>query len=756
MKKHLSLIITLGFLFALLAGPATAEDKAKDELQIKAQAIAGAEFVGAVDKSSKFYEYRDVPQGFVFDVFNLNLTKGSRYLTLSAEKIRQRDGRYTLALGDEGLFKADFTWDKIPHRYSFFAQTLYVPMAAPAAGPGVFNGPGIYYYGLSDQLQSVIEGAPDYAAARALLSGFLTGVHGIDLGLQRNKGTMNLEYTPSVPLTLSLNASRETRKGNRAIGASFGLNNAVEMPEPIDFVTTDLNAKIELVKSWGLFRVGYDVSIFDNENQAMIWDNPYRLTDRTYAGAYSNGDATSRGQMALWPSNNAQKVFLNGLVKVFKHTRITGSFSYGTFSQNERLLPFTINSTLAVPNVADPTLPFYSGALQAPRETSEAKANILTFDLTLHSRIFQKDEFSSYLNAGFRTYGFSNKTAALDLPGFAVADQVWTAEDNPIEPYSFWRSKAFADLSMNLIKNTSLKFGYSRSWMERRLGGEIEGQPEDKSHEDAFKVSADTNPIDWFLVRFSYSYSVRRRALDSIEQIYPTFNFKRYYDANKNRSAINVLIGLTPIKNLDLELSYMLGDDTYPTADYGLKDDRFHSYSADLSYALGKRASIYGFYSYELYKADQASRQSGASFSTNPADDWSALLKDKVDTIGGGYNMVLVKNKLNFDISYSYSKVKGTSKFLSPPGGSPDLAVNFTNNNLDTTMLQTIKTELLWKLASRLSVAFGYWYEHYDLADIVRNNAGVDFVVTGFGMYLGALEPSYKYHVGSVKFIYSW
>ena len=81
-----------------------------------------------------FYEF-SAQDRFQGQAFNLSLVKGSRYLVLSAEKIRQRDGRYMLALGDEGLFKGAFTWDKIPHRYSFSAQTLYNPMASPAVVP---------------------------------------------------------------------------------------------------------------------------------------------------------------------------------------------------------------------------------------------------------------------------------------------------------------------------------------------------------------------------------------------------------------------------------------------------------------------------------------------------------------------------------------------------------------------------------------------------------------------------------------------
>ena len=74
--------------------------------------------------------------------------------------------------------------------------------AAPPPPPRLASSTaaGIYYYGISDQIQSALEGAATYVAAKALLSNYLTGAHEIDLGLQRNKGTLNLKFTPSVPL----------------------------------------------------------------------------------------------------------------------------------------------------------------------------------------------------------------------------------------------------------------------------------------------------------------------------------------------------------------------------------------------------------------------------------------------------------------------------------------------------------------------------------------------------------------------------
>jgi hypothetical protein len=48
-----------------------------------------------------------------------------------------------------------------------------------------------------------------------------------------------------------------------------------------------------------------------------------------------------------------------------------------------------------------------------------------------------------------------------------------------------------------------------------------------------------------------------------------------------------------------------------------------------------------------------------------------------------------------------------------------------------------------------------YWYEQYVLEDIVRNDVAVDYAAAG-AIFLGALEPGYKYHVGSLRLIYSW
>ncbi len=726
MKKAFLILLTFVFFIGFSGAGLFAEEK--EETKVNGKIVTGAQDIQVDAKSSKFFEYRDVPRGFTFGVFNVNIENGNRYFNFNFTNLKQRDGRYNLNFGEYGKLDLNFLWDKTPHRFSFDGKTLYV---------GREEG-GVYYYTLSDQIQLDAQNAPTITDTRKLISSFLTGAQEKGLELIRNKGVLDIKFTPSVPLTLRINAQRETRNGTRPFGASFGFNHVVEVPEPIDYKTSNVNFNAEYSKKWGTVVAGFNYSNFDNNLQTLIWDNPFRLTDNP-KGSYINGDSSAFGRMALSPDNSANQFYFKGSIKPLKNARINVSISFGTFTQDEKLLPYTINTVLTS---------YDSGALNPPRDTAKAEADIASIDLSLNTKIIENLCF----NAGYSSYDFKNKTEELHLPGYTRFDQSWVSAVS-VEPYSFKREKYYGELTYNFLKKAFLKLGLTSSSIERELGHEDEG----KSDETAYHASIDSNLTDWLLFRISYLSSSREWSLDDVKKIYPTFNFKRYHEATRDREGLNLLVSFSPIANLDLSASYMQGKDDYTKSEYGLRNQDFTNYSFDLSYILKKGSSLYVFYSNEVYKGVQRSRQSGATYSIDVRDDWSAELKDTIDSYGAGINAVLKKNKLNFDLSYIYSKADGTSFLDSPPGrtAGPDLAVNF-KKKIDTTTLQSIRAKLLWKLQPRVTMAIGYWYEQYGLEDITRNDLKVDMLLTGMAMYLGALEPGYKYHTGFVKLIYSF
>jgi len=737
MKKTALAIVLTSLALGLVSGSIMAQDKTDEKLTVKGSVEAGVQAVNEVERSSKFYEYRDVPRGTYVPFLALDLTKGAKYFYLEATNLAQRDQRVLAGFGHYGTYSLEFGYDETPHRFSFDGATPYVENT-----PGVFS--------LNNVIRAAAEAlvptgtSTNMAAARTLVSSFLTSAGPIDLGLHRKKASLDFTYTPSVPFTFNVTGSFENRSGNRPYGASLGFSNAIELPEPIHYKTTNMDTSLEYDQKWGMVRAGVFASKFDNDVQTLYWDNPYRITDSTYPSAYSAGNGTAHGQMALWPSNDAVKFYLSGSFKPVKGTRISAAASYGTFNQNQALLPFTVNT--AIPG-SDPNA---AGALSAPRETALAKANVSSLDLTLSSRLLK----NVFLTGGYRYYDFANKTEELDIPtGYARLDQVWESIPIAVEPYSYSRSRLFGDLTFNFLKNTSLIVGYSLYDIHRHEG--LNETEQNKSAEGTFKVAVDSVPMDWLNVRVTYINADRDWSLNDTWYAYePSFNFKRYYEANRKRQAVNALVGLTPVANFDIQLTYSIGRDDYPNSDYGLKRDDFDMYGVDVSYTFAKNQVLYGFYNHEVYDADQASRQSGATFSTNPADDWTANIKDTIDTFGIGQMFEIVPSKVTFDLSGSYSKAAGSSFLFSPPGGSPDGAVNY-DAPLDTTTWWTLQTNFRWRVMKSLSVILGYWYEEYNLQDIVRNDVAVDYAAAG-AIFLGALEPGYKYHVGSLKFVYSW
>ncbi|MGQ9471602.1 MAG: MtrB/PioB family decaheme-associated outer membrane protein [Candidatus Aminicenantales bacterium] len=736
MKKLIPIIIVLVF----IAGKSSILAKNEEEIKIDGKALVGASVVNQDRESSKFFEYRAVPEGFSFSLFDISAEKAGLYLNFSATRVRQDDERYNISLGRYGRFNVYFEWDKIPHRFSFEGKTLYLEPQ-----PGVLS--------LSDQIQknlqdTIGDSGRNLTQGMDILSGYLTGSHEIGLELIRRKGILGLDYDLSAPIQFNLKLQEEKKEGNRAIGAPLGFGNVMEVPEPVDHTTKQIEAKLSYSKEWINLNAGYSASIFENNIIRLQWDNPYRLTDQIQpfplADLIGNGSAT--GQLSLPPSSSAQKLFLNGTFRILKSTRLNTSLSYGVFSQDEKLLPYTVNTGLEQ---------FYSNALNPPRETAHAKAGIGSMNFTLNSRITKQ----VILNAGYKYYEFNNKTEELSIPGYSRLDQVWVAAPFILEPLGYTHSSLYGDLTISIIRNTSFKIGYYSKTVERTRGSEDNG----KNTDDTFSISLNASPLSWAVFRGSYIMSKRDWSLEGKKDIYllrepGSFNFRRYHEAERDRDGVNLFIMISPFGNFQLSATYLLAKDEYKKSEYGLLSNDFYSYSFDLSYAFNNH-SLYGFYSREKYTGFQAARKTSLPpydrISLNPLDDWTAGLTDTFNTFGGGINLNLNKDKLNLDLSYIYSEAEGASDLSTPSGGNPASALDF-EKGMDSTTLHAAKARLIWKLSPHISLILGHWYEQYRLEDITRNDLQVDLLRKGFAFYLGALEPDYRYHVSFLQIYYSW
>jgi hypothetical protein len=224
---------------------------------------------------------------------------------------------------------------------------------------------------------------------------------------------------------------------------------------------------------------------------------------------------------------------------------------------------------------------------------------------------------------------------------------------------------------------------------------------------------------------------------------------------------------VTPVDKVSVSVSYLYARENYNkfdpnqfTADtdlYGLNRVKYDSLSVDLDFTPVERVNLYGFYGRENNKNWQRGRQSAATISLNPIDDWFSFVADKVDSFGGGAGFVLVPQKLNLSATGRYQKVNGNNDITAPVGGAPELAKRALGGPLgftayDDTRILTVSSELTYTLPKSWAVTVGGWYENYKIAD--ANAAPLNYLPGG--LFLNANDGNYRGTVGYVRLSYRW
>ena len=292
-----------------------------------------------------------------------------------ADHIGYRDQRYSASYNDFGKLKVAFEWNQVPLFYSKSTATLYSETT-----PGVLL--------MDDTIQTGLQNKT------LTLPAAVGQAQPFDLRVQRDTLSLNLTYSATRNLDLNLLVKNTTRSGNQPWAGTFGFSDAVELAVPVDTRTTELGTSLEWTNSRGLARVGYDGSFFRNNVSTLVWDNPLRIADSPTAGPV-------QGRMDLWPNSNMNAVNATGVVNLPRRSQVMAYVSVGDWTQDDPLIPFTINSALSAPSL--------------DRATADAKAIVTatTFSFT------SKPTDALWVSARYRLYDFDNRT-----PVFHVSNTV--------------------------------------------------------------------------------------------------------------------------------------------------------------------------------------------------------------------------------------------------------------------------------------------------------------------------------------------
>jgi MtrB/PioB family decaheme-associated outer membrane protein len=702
-----------------------------DGFTVHGEVEAGGQVEGSTSDSSRFEEYRHVPQNAVLPGATLRLDneRFNYFADLYAEDITQEDQRYYLRFGRAGRYDIEIGWDQIPHRFSNAGRTIEAQRDS-----GDFRIP--------DAIQRALQADPSG------LAGVLAAARSVGLRLREDTGLFRFRYTPTPEWEIHTRYAVERQRGRRPIStaSSFAVGaDVVELPEPIEYLTHSVDVGVSYGRRDWRLEVGYLGSLFENDIRRLVWDNPLRETNTV--GGFS------RGRLALPPDNQAHGLLARGALALPLRTRLSGEFSRSWLLQDDAFLPLTSNRALA-------------GLPRLPGRSLGGRLDTTLVRLSLTARALAPVT----VTARYRFYDLDNRSRGLFFRDYVQADtdQAGVARRNL--PYAYTRQSAGAELRWRPWQKVATRLRYDwEQW--RRDRREVTA-----SNEHRLGPALDLTPWSWLLLRASYEHAIRsassgydaRAPEASLPAGDPVANprltlLRKFDEAHRQRDAVDLLAQVSPRETLSLTGALAIGADDFDRSRFGLLDDDNASYSFDLAWNPTARLTLGASYTREEYRYRLASRYRPAALVggrlqgvDDPANDWLGRGLDTIDTVGARLRAGLVPDRVDVDLSYDFSSAVGRLRGRAAPGGDPaGEAVDFPNVR---NRLHQIAAGVSYRVRGGLWARIGYAYLNYAETDFAQDRVqpfmgGVDPGARE-SVFLGARVPDQEAHIGTFTFAY--
>ena len=474
-------------------------------------------------------------------------------------------------------------------------------------------------------------------------------------------------------------------------GASFGFSNDVEVALPYDSRTNDFTVGTEWTNGRSMLRVAYNGSWFNNLDDTLVWDSPLRLDDST--------SAPGRGRMALWPSNSAQTVSAAGYTKLAHRTQLTGFVSYGVWSNDEPLQPFTINA--ALPQLA------------LPRATAEAEAHVFSTNLNLVSR--PRDRLAVQ-RARCARYDYDNQTPRGGHPAVHQLRHVGRRRRSTGGPelYAHSRTNFDADATWSGLQPLALTAGYTRnnSGYDFRI---FESTGENVLAPDGRRRRLAVGHVPR-AVRARRSHrlrpgrgAARRRSASSRRM--------RHYDlANRTPQSIHrpgrhrrrTICGRSASRRAWARTTY---DDSY----FGLQESTFRTFSLAADYRQANGFGGGGSYNYERYAGLQQSRSASPGQENDPLRDWTTDSTERVNYFSIYATPPRIGRNTEARVSYDFSYARGQLPLRASCPAARCRRRRSCPNVFNK--LQQLHLDVRHRLSNQLAATFSYLYEPFRVYD---------------------------------------
>jgi MtrB/PioB family decaheme-associated outer membrane protein len=674
----------------------------------------GGRFTDVDGDPARFQRYQDIRDGVLFSDarYAREDPEGNWLFQSAADNVGWRDQRYFANYEQIGRFVITGLWNEIPQFYS-------VDTATPYTGS---NGTLV----LDDATQRAIQ----IGQVTPPLSAWIPLAPQFELHERRDIGDVRFKATPTPHIDVTATFTTQSHVGELPWGGSFGFGNDVEVALPYNSRTNDFSVGTEWTNGRNMLRVAYNGSWFNNHDDTLVWDSPLRLDDSTSSGP-------GRGRMALWPSNSANTFSAAGYTKLARRTQLTGFLSYGVWSNDEPLQPFTINA--ALPQLA------------LPRSTADAQANIFSTNLNLVSRPLTNWRLSARL----RRYDYNNETPHDPIPQFINYDtSVTTSSTGGPEIYAHDRTTFDADATWSGIPPFALTVGYTHN------SNGYDFRIFESTGENVLRLTADAVGAQWVTFRANYEYADRSGSgLDEalLVQIHEQPALRHYDLANRTRNRFTGQVDVVPSDAWTFSVSAGLGKDEFDDSYFGLQESTFRVFSLAADYRHPNGWGAGASYNYERYAGLQRSRQASPGSTppqeNDPNRDWTVDSKERVDYFSIYLAPPRIGDNTEVRVSYDYSYAKGSYFYTIVPGGPltpPNQLPDVFNK------LQQLHLDVRHRLTKQLAAKVSYLYEPFRVYDFAFDQTVVNSIVQPSSLVLGYIYRPYTAHSVVASLMYFW
>jgi MtrB/PioB family decaheme-associated outer membrane protein len=661
----------------------------------------------------------------------------AKFLEFGGRDMTRTDGSFFLRGGQYNAYRFDFDYDRLPHLIGLNRSMIYTD-----AGMGDLRL-------TSDQCGNVaaFNATPGTTPAqRGAIQGSVNCLlRPTPLGHQTDTARIGFRATPFPDVEMKATYSRMSKVGTRPFGGVLGTpgSSVTEFAAPRDERIHDMSTGIELARDWYQVAFNYNLSLFENSVNHVQWEN-------VCGTGAACGNPSGFGRIAMLPDNVAHMFSGSGGMSLpWWQTRLSGVLSYSLWRQDKAFVP---HSTIAGSgNTTD-----------AGATSPNASMDVLLTNINLTSRPLQ----NVTLLARYRYYHVDNNT-----PAHSFTNVLRPGDLNPNAgritnlPISFRKQNMGTDVVWRILPKLTAKAGYEwehwgRSFREVAQLDEHTG-----------KASLEYRPKPWMTTRTTYSHGVRTIGADGYVPMGGNAialpQFRKFDQADRTRDKGEFFVQLTPVETVTVSGTFFAQQDNFFNTTYGLKDSRSYGYTWDIAWTPVERLTLFSGYAHDDYQSFQQNCNIGFGQTIcNPASTYFARPRDLLDTVHGGFSLIAIPDRLDFNVDYRYTFGRSKYGMAGTPGGP--IAAQPAEMPPITNVFHVIQASTRYRMTPQWTVKLLYMYERYTQSDFTVDNVTpslANLVLNGFtttspadvrSVLMPILHPAYEAHFTGFSLAYAF